>query len=48
MSYRKSWTDLSDLPTRCPLCVDKRVDAQAVKVHNELVARTGERSYRWR
>lgn len=48
MAYKKWWTDLPDVPTRCPVCVDRRVDAEAIKVHNERVARMGERSYRWR
>lgn len=45
MPYKKSFRDLSDLPTRCPVCVDKRTDAAAVATHNLVASQTGCRSY---
>ncbi len=45
MAYRKGYTDLPDLPRKCPVCHGGRKDAEAVKVHNVRVAQTGERSY---
>lgn len=45
MSYKKGWWELPNLPTRCPVCDDKRTDAEEVKVHNEIAAQRGCRSY---
>lgn len=45
MAYKKTYRDLSDLPTRCPTCDDKRTDPAAVAVHNVLAAATGCRKY---
>lgn len=45
MPYRKSWTDLPDLPRKCPVCVEGRKDAEAVKVHNLKAASDGCRAY---
>ena len=45
MAYKKSWSDLPDVPTRCPVCHDKRTDADAVKIHNTKAATDGCRSY---
>lgn len=45
MAYRKGWTDLPDLPRKCPVCDNGRKDAEAVKVHNEIAARIGCREY---
>ena len=36
----------TSLPTRCPVCDDKFTGPTAIKVHNEMAAATGCRSYR--
>lgn len=45
MSYKRGWTDPLDLPTRCPVCQDKRTDAAAIHTHNLKCAKDGERAY---
>lgn len=45
MVYRTGWRELPDLPRKCPICDGGRKDAEAVKVHNEIAARTGCRAY---
>lgn len=45
MAYRKGYTGLPDLPRKCPVCVEGRKDAEAVKVHNLKAATDGCRSY---
>lgn len=45
MAYKKSWVDPLDLPTRCPVCQDKRTDAAAIAEHNIRASQTGCRRY---
>lgn len=45
MPSKKSFRDLSDLPTQCPVCDLKRKDAAAVAIHNNIAASTGCRAY---
>ena len=45
MTYKKSWKDISDLPSRCPVCDDKRTNAEAIALHNLIAAERGCRSY---
>lgn len=45
MTYKKSWKNISDLPSRCPVCDDKRTNAEAIALHNLIAAERGCRSY---
>lgn len=45
MAYKTTWKLLPDVPTRCPVCQDKRTDAAAIHTHNLRCAQYGERSY---
>lgn len=45
MSYKRGRPDPLDLPTRCPVCTDKRTDLAAIYIHNLKCSQDGERSY---
>lgn len=45
MPFKSHWRHLPDLPTRCPVCDDKRTDAAAVHTHNLIASQTGCRAY---
>lgn len=45
MSYKTTWKSLPTLPSRCPVCDDRRSDKAAIATHNILAAAIGCRRY---